>query len=71
MNTRAAGPVCSSLTLRKTLEGISVPFSDLDGSGKPIAYAMVICLRRVRAIARKIELKKFAADCFEARACSH
>jgi ABC-type amino acid transport substrate-binding protein len=40
----------------------SVPFSYLDGQGRPVGYAMDLCQRLVEAIGRRVEHKSLAVD---------
>jgi ABC-type amino acid transport substrate-binding protein len=40
----------------------SVPFSFLDGQGRPVGYAMDLCQRLVEAVAKRVEHKSLAVD---------
>jgi ABC-type amino acid transport substrate-binding protein len=40
----------------------SVPFSFLDGQGRPVGYAMDLCQRLVEAVAKRVEHKTLAID---------
>jgi ABC-type amino acid transport substrate-binding protein len=61
-----AGPVLDRIreTGRITLahRESSVPFSYLDGEGRPVGYALDLCLKIVEAVQRKLELKSLKVD---------
>jgi ABC-type amino acid transport substrate-binding protein len=57
----AAGPVLDDIRSRGSIvlahRESSVPFSFLDGSGKPVGYALDLCRRVAEAVRRKLEMK--------------
>ncbi len=62
----AAGPVTDEIRSRGRIviahRESSVPFSYLDGSGKPVGYAVDLCKRIAEAVRRKLDMKTLAID---------
>jgi glutamate/aspartate transport system substrate-binding protein len=62
----AASPVLDRIQQRGTIvlahRESSVPFSYLDGNGKPVGYALDLCLRLADAVKRKLGLPALKVD---------
>jgi ABC-type amino acid transport substrate-binding protein len=64
MAEAAAGPVLDDIRSRGSIvlahRESSVPFSFLDGSGKPVGYALDLCKRVAEAVRKRLEMKTIA-----------
>ena len=62
----AAGPVTDEIRSRGRIviahRESSVPFSYIDGSGKPVGYAVDLCKRLAEAVRRRLEMKAIAVE---------